>query len=366
MNNLPVVFMILPFDEDFLALYDALKERYKDSYAFINAGDLDNQQNILKDIVVGIELADVIIADLTGLNSNVFYELGIAHSLDKKVVIITQNISELPFDIKSYRANEYSIKFYKIKELYNRLDELLEGAINGKIKFGSPVSDFSRGFSARGSALVDSENATEQIEKDTIDESDGFIDFVANIEESMKTLTLTLNSMHDDMNQMTAEIMSGTREVERVQSVGGTNTATFARNVSRKVSKAVDTFASQVKAHVSTISSNWNIVENNYLALLSDDRALLDNNIEDIKRNATSLEAIKTAIPPSNISIEGLINSLESSMGFERRLTKAATVLINELNNYLSMTDIMASSVERIMAKAEMLTSSEISQTRLN
>ena len=84
MSCKPVVFVITPFDEDFLALYDVLKERYTDSYILTNAGDLDNQQSILKDIVIGIESADVIIADLTGLNSNVFYELGIAHTMNKK------------------------------------------------------------------------------------------------------------------------------------------------------------------------------------------------------------------------------------------------------------------------------------------
>lgn len=77
-------------------------------YDFSNAGDLDNQQSILQDIVIGIGNADVIIADVTGLNPNVFYELGLCHALDKKVILITQDISELPFDIRSYRVDEYT------------------------------------------------------------------------------------------------------------------------------------------------------------------------------------------------------------------------------------------------------------------
>ena len=86
MTNKQKVFVIIPFKEDFLKLYDELKKEFQEKFEFINAGDLDNQQNILKDIVVGIHDANVIIADLTGLNANVFYELGLAHAMNKKVL----------------------------------------------------------------------------------------------------------------------------------------------------------------------------------------------------------------------------------------------------------------------------------------
>lgn len=70
MNNKPIVFVITPFGEDYLALYDDLKQTYEDKYEFTNGGDLDNQQNILQDIVEGIFNADVVIADLTVSKNN--------------------------------------------------------------------------------------------------------------------------------------------------------------------------------------------------------------------------------------------------------------------------------------------------------
>ena len=121
----PIVFVITPFNEDFLALYDELSRQFENDFEFTNAGDLDNQQSILKDIVQGIYKADVIIADLTGLNANVFYELGLAHAMNKKVIIITQDLSELPFDIKSYRANEYSLQFNKLPNLIIELKKFI-------------------------------------------------------------------------------------------------------------------------------------------------------------------------------------------------------------------------------------------------
>ena len=119
------VFMIMPFQEEFLELYGMIKEKLKDEYEFSNAGDLDNKRSILQDIVVGIGNADVIIADVTGLNPNVFYELGLCHALNKKVILITQDINELPFDIRSYRVSEYETNFWKINDIIDEIEKIL-------------------------------------------------------------------------------------------------------------------------------------------------------------------------------------------------------------------------------------------------
>src|SRR3712207_1177701 len=52
--------------------------------------------------------ADIIIADCTGNNPNVLYELGIAHALDKDVVLITQDqMSQVPSDIRLFEFIKY-------------------------------------------------------------------------------------------------------------------------------------------------------------------------------------------------------------------------------------------------------------------
>ncbi len=96
------VFVIMPFSDDFFESYEMLKEHFQDDFEFSHAGDEDNQQNILADIISPIYAADVILADLTGLNPNVMYELGLAHSFNKKTIIITRDdLGKLPFDLKT-------------------------------------------------------------------------------------------------------------------------------------------------------------------------------------------------------------------------------------------------------------------------
>ena len=69
--------------------------------------ELARPGSITRDIVEGILDADVVIADLTSRNPNVFYELGIAHSVGNKTIMTTQSIADVPFDIANYRVLIY-------------------------------------------------------------------------------------------------------------------------------------------------------------------------------------------------------------------------------------------------------------------
>ena len=137
------VFMIMQFKENFFEVYETLKREFSDSCEFSNAGDEGNQQNIMNDIIRPIYYADVIIADLTGLNANVMYELGMAHTFNKKTIIITQDeLENLPFDLKQYRAKNYNVHFKKFAELIDYLKVNIQGAIDNTVIYSNPVQDF--------------------------------------------------------------------------------------------------------------------------------------------------------------------------------------------------------------------------------
>jgi nucleoside 2-deoxyribosyltransferase len=52
--------------------------------------------------------SDVIVAEITPVNANVFYELGYAHALDKPTILLARRDTEkLPFDISGYRVIFY-------------------------------------------------------------------------------------------------------------------------------------------------------------------------------------------------------------------------------------------------------------------
>lgn len=145
MNN-KNAFVIMPFSEDFIDIYQFLiVGGLKDAgYVVKRADDIRSQSNILGDIVEGIVSSDLIVADLTGANPNVYYELGIAHALNKKVILLTQEIDELPFDLRSYRVVAYSEHFSRMNQAKVELSQLAKDALKGKLPFGNPVKDFGR------------------------------------------------------------------------------------------------------------------------------------------------------------------------------------------------------------------------------
>jgi hypothetical protein len=62
---------------------------------------------IIKDIWDHTVGAELLLAELTGRNPNVFYELGLAHAISKPVVLVTQSLDDVPFDLKHLRHIVY-------------------------------------------------------------------------------------------------------------------------------------------------------------------------------------------------------------------------------------------------------------------
>ncbi|ALM83379.1 hypothetical protein [Bordetella sp. N] len=64
---------------------------------------------IIDQIWAGISSAKVLVAELTTRNPNVFYELGLAHALEKPVVLVSSNEADIPFDLKHIRVIYYDM-----------------------------------------------------------------------------------------------------------------------------------------------------------------------------------------------------------------------------------------------------------------
>ena len=102
-------FVIMPFSGEFNNYYEKILKPTIErcSLISIRADEVYGTKPIIEDIAECIINADIIIADVTGKNPNVNYELGMAHALGKNVIIISQSIDDIPFDYRHIRAIIY-------------------------------------------------------------------------------------------------------------------------------------------------------------------------------------------------------------------------------------------------------------------
>jgi hypothetical protein len=104
-----VCFVIMPFggwlDDYYLDIYSpAIKGAGLEPH---RADDLFRPSTIVHDIWAYTKKARLILADLSGKNPNVFYELGLAHALAKPAILIAESMDDVPFDLRALRVLVY-------------------------------------------------------------------------------------------------------------------------------------------------------------------------------------------------------------------------------------------------------------------
>lgn len=118
-------FVLMPFEKAFDDIY---KLGIKETAAQLGiiAERVDEQifqEGILERIYRQIEVADIVIADMSGQNPNVFYEVGYAHAKGKLCILMTKNASDIPFDLKHHRHIVYGNSINGLRE--NLTEELV-------------------------------------------------------------------------------------------------------------------------------------------------------------------------------------------------------------------------------------------------
>lgn len=140
-NREKTCFVLMPFAEEYREVYEQV---YKPvcKAAGIRSWRMDEVAgpgSITRDIVEGIIDADIVIADLTSQNPNVFYELGIAHAVGSKTIMTCQRVEEVPFDIGNYRVILYDQTIAGSKKLAEQLTAAIRELLAALDRTNNPV-----------------------------------------------------------------------------------------------------------------------------------------------------------------------------------------------------------------------------------
>ncbi len=120
-------FVLMPFADDFDLIYGEIKGALtKAGFVCNRADELFGSVPIMGTVLQEILKAHFVIADLTGQNANVFYELGVAHSFKDahNIILLAQRMDDVPFDIRHLGAIVYD------KENLKQLTSRVRKAIN--------------------------------------------------------------------------------------------------------------------------------------------------------------------------------------------------------------------------------------------
>lgn len=119
-------FVVMPFasqlDRVYAAIKDALQVEGLDVIPH-RADEVVGGGPVMVDVLLNLAEAELVIVDLTGKNANVFYELGIAHAVRcaESVLLITQTMKDVPFDVQFYRCIEYGLESDGLSQLQDKL-----------------------------------------------------------------------------------------------------------------------------------------------------------------------------------------------------------------------------------------------------
>lgn len=102
-------FVLMPFKPEFDTIYKSVIKPAAEKFGLtvFRSDEILAQGVITEQIRSSIQQSRLCIADISGINPNVFYEVGLAQTLGKPTVLLTKNVNDIPFDLKSKRFIVY-------------------------------------------------------------------------------------------------------------------------------------------------------------------------------------------------------------------------------------------------------------------
>jgi hypothetical protein len=329
----PRAFVIMPFAVDFEEVYALLKTTLEAAgFSVARADDMLSHQSILQDIVRGIWEADLIVADLTGSNPNVYYELGLAHALNKRVILLTQEVSGLPFDLRGYRVIGYDTHFARIEEARTKLRETARGALGGHITFGNPVSDYLPEMAQAPTGArqpVGRADSFASLEP----EEPGFLDQVVAVHDGFSRLTELVHEISGQTESIAAVTKRAAENLTRV-STGQQAQVRQARaiviDLGDKLNRYTEFLRERNDQYIGTLSGLRDALE----YVIGVQNPTSEKEREELRTFLGQLRNTVDQVRTARAQVGGLVHAIRESPRLERTFNKASTQAALEVDRY--------------------------------
>jgi hypothetical protein len=184
-------------------------------FRIVCADQFPHPGSITQQIIELVHGADLVVADLTGSNANVAYELAIRHSFNKVSIQLVEKADDLPFDLQDERTIEINLQdLDSIEKCKSSVRKIVEAIGAGKVPYHSPVfRALAIAASPPGEREKFLDQIADQIESIAIDVSTmgdtltfSDLDEISNIKESVDTIEKSQSSMERVLDDLKADI----------------------------------------------------------------------------------------------------------------------------------------------------------------
>ena len=328
----PTAFVIMPFGQALDTIYEHFIQHTVEDNGFIatRADNSANSQAITKDIILLIRNSDLIIADLTDANANVYYELGIAHAFGKPVILLSQDIDEVRFDLQAYRCLLYTDHFHDMDRARLDLAERLQAFTAGTLQFGSPVSDALNEVVTYERRPKEG-NDTEK-KDDNADDDLGSVDYAIDLEEGTNALAASIERYGERTRDFTGVMTSYSEEIEEKLAEQQPVSNRERRRLFRSFAAKMEDYARYLAEENDSYSTALDKTEVALDGVVNSDDELANEDDYDVQRLAEVLEETELACSEFEEAIGGAASSANAMPRVERNLNRARSETVRQLN----------------------------------
>ncbi len=346
----PTAFVIMPSGDNFAGIFEhiitpALEQA---GYRVVLAVDIDNVQNIMKDIVRGLADSTLIVADLTGSNRNVYYELGIAHALGKPTILLTQDIADLPFDVRSYRVIEYDDHVGRYSNAQTTITSYAEGLLNRTTTFGNPVTDFLPSVQQEPQLLA-SEITLLPHEEDPAEEL-GVLDHALRLEEGVQALTTIIQDVGNESEEQSEFLRAETTRIQQLNERGNSTTKDRIITIQR-LARGLENYANSLEGRNVEYGNVLESMQSSLEEVVRAQDVSDPKSREQLTALLTALDGGEESVQAFRFTIDETATIVDEMPSIERKFNRAR----NEVSKQLRYLSTNAEQTVSMMSRAKVI-----------
>ena len=280
-----------------------------------------------------------------------------AHALHKPVIVLTQDIDDLRFDINAYQVIQYSTHFDEVDKARDALRKSAEGTFTGATLFGNPYSDYT-GTEIRPSCEGVPAAATEPGEaSESSGQGDplGVLDHHARVEEGFEDLRDSTASIGTRTEDVAGQMTEITERLSALQDAPSRppDQARQQRTLIMMLAQELNSYARFLAEENDTYANTLEYTRPALEATLQAAEPHTDDDMQALDTLLSTIDSVEEATLSFRDSTTGAAAAMQETPNVERSFTRARNLVVAQMRRLTGNIDQTLSMLSRAREIAE-------------